>query len=474
MTALSFRARLLAGACTIASLTLATAAFAQDHQDHAGHAMPAQAAAAEAEPQTTTSAPADPHAGHHMAMPQSDTIDDGYMSLPPHDGMVMPMVSPLGAYSMTRDAGGTAWQPDATPNFGIMKHSGEWMLMGHALLNGVYVDQGGPRGGSKAFAAGMFMGMAQRQVGPGMLGFKAMVSPDPFMGKSGYPLLMAVGETADGEHALVDRQHPHDLFMELSASYSLSVGDKSDVYLYAGLPGSPAYGPPAFMHRASSMDSPEAPISHHWFDSTHITFGVVTAGFSHDDWKIETSAFRGREPDQKRYDIETGQLDSVSARLSYNPTPNWALQTSWAKINSPEALDPDKDEARASASALYARPLGKDGSISATLAWSRKDRIPGDALQAWLAEGSVKPNDRWTIFARAEQVEQDELADHHGSHSGEAYTVRRVSLGAIRDFQIAESVKFGIGGLVSAYDAPQALGYDDPMGGMAFVRLRIG
>jgi len=470
MTALSFRTRLLAGAGFAAGLALAAPAFAQDHGDHAGHAMPA--AAAPTAPASPTPAPqaTDPHAGH-MAMPEAEDVAETHEG---HDDMTMAMRSPLGVYSMNRDAGATGWQPDASPMFGVMKHSGDWMLMGHVLLNGVYVDQGGPRGGSKAFAAGMLMGMAQRQVGPGMLGFKAMVSPDPFMGKSGYPLLLATGETADGEHPLVDRQHPHDLIMELSASYSLSVGERSDVYLYAGLPGSPAYGPPAFMHRQASMDSPEAPISHHWFDSTHITFGVVTAGFSHDDWKVETSAFRGREPDQKRYDIETGRLDSVSARLSYNPTPNWSLQTSWARINSPEALDPDKDEARASASALYARPLGRDGSVSATLAWSRKDRIPGDALQAWLAEGSLKPNARWTIFARAEQVEQDELADHHGSHSGEAYTVRRVSLGAIRDFAVAPKVKIGVGGLVSAFDAPEALGYDDPMGGMAFVRLRIG
>ncbi|MDG2530280.1 hypothetical protein [Caulobacter endophyticus] len=465
MTALSFRTRLLAGAGFVAGLTLAAPALAQHHGDHAGHAMPAPSTEAQPPAPAQDAPPADPHAGHAMD-------DDNWVESPV--GFARPMSSPLGRYSMNRDAGATGWQPDASPMFGVMKHSGDWMLMGHVLLNGVYVDQGGPRGGSKAFAAGMLMGMAQRQVGPGMLGFKAMVSPDPFMGKSGYPLLLATGETADGEHPLIDRQHPHDLIMEMSASYSLSVGEKSDVYLYAGLPGSPAYGPPAFMHRQASMDSPEAPISHHWFDSTHITFGVVTAGFSHADWKIETSAFRGREPDQKRYDIETGELDSVSARLSYNPTPNWALQTSWAKINSPEALDPDSDEARVSASALYARPLGRDGSVSATLAWSRKDRIPGDALQAWLAEGSVKPNDRWTIFARAEQVEQDELADHHGSHAGEAYTVRRVSLGAIRDFVVAPKVKFGIGGLVSAYDAPEALGYDDPMGGMAFVRLRIG
>jgi hypothetical protein len=232
--------------------------------------------------------------------------------------------------------------------------------MGHALFNGVYDSQGGPRGGDKTFLAGMVMGMAQHSLGDGSVGFKAMLSPDPFMGKSGYPLLLATGETADGEHPLVDRQHPHDLFMELSASYSHPLGGGFDGYVYAGLPGEPAFGPPAFMHRQAAMDSPEAPITHHWFDSTHITFGVVTAGVSRRNWKVEASAFRGREPDQHRYDIETGRLDSVSTRISWNPALNWALQASWTRINSPEALEPDDDEARASLSALYSRRSAND------------------------------------------------------------------------------------------------------------------
>ncbi len=224
------------------------------------------------------------------------------------------------------------------------------------------------------------------------------------------------------------------------------------------------------MHRQAAMDSPEAPITHHWFDSTHITFGVVTTGVSHDNWKVEASAFRGREPDENRYDIETGQLDSMSARVSWNPTRSWALQASWARINSPEALEPDDDEARTSISALYSREFGTAGTLSATFAWARKDRIPGDALQAWLFEGAVQPDQHWTVFTRAEQVEQDELAGHHGGVA----TVRKLSVGAIYDVPLSDNVKLGFGGLASAFDAPSALGYDDPTGGMAFVRLKIG
>src|ERR1700694_1162899 len=159
-----------------------------------------------------------------------------------------------------------------------------------------------------------------------------MVSPDPFMGAGGYPLLFATGETANGSTPLIDRQHPHELSMELAGSYSYNLSANASVFLYAGLPGEPALGPSAFMHRTSGMDIPEAPITHHWLDSTHITFGVVTAGLVLDNWKIEASAFRGGGRGQHRFDIEAPKLDSVSARLSWNPVRELSMQISWGHL----------------------------------------------------------------------------------------------------------------------------------------------
>jgi hypothetical protein len=292
------------------------------------------------------------------------------------------------------------------------------------------------------------------------------------MGKGGYPLLLASGETADGRTPLIDRQHPHDVFMELSASYSHPLDGASNLYLYAGLPGEPAFGPPAFMHRLSTLDSPEAPISHHWLDSTHITYGVVTAGYVRGDWKVEASAFRGREPDQHRWDIETGALDSQAVRLSWNPDRNWALQTSWAWIKSPEQLEPGQDEQRWSASAIYTRRVGGAGVFAATLAAGRKDLTPGPALWAGLAEAALQPNDHWTFLARAERVEENEL----GLPGAAPATVGRLSVGAIYDVRVAPQVKLGLGGLVEAFDIPGPLSaaYGDPHGGMLFLRLKIG
>jgi hypothetical protein len=447
---------------------------------------------------TPAMAQQDPHAGHqtHQPAPQPEPTAPQHQHEPlqpapeaqhqhedeapatqdhgDHAAMMASMTGVYGSYPMSRDASGTAWQPDASSHGGLHLHSGDWMFMGHAMLNGVYSWQDGPRGDEKAFLAGMIMGAARRDFTNGTLNLRAMLSPDPFMGANGYPLLFAAGESADGVEPLIDRQHPHDFFMELSASYAHRLGPNSSVFVYGGLPGEPAFGPPAFMHRMAAMDSPEAPITHHWFDSTHITFGVVTAGVVVGDWKIEASQFRGREPDEDRYDIESGDLDSTAARLSWNATENLSLQASWADIESPEALEPDEDEERWSVSGIYTRTIGEDGWWSTTLAFSNKERSDGVSLDAWLAEAAWHPNDRWTIFARGEAIETDELgAVHHGP----VEDVQRVSLGAIRDFRINDNAVFGVGAVVQQHFAPDALEplYDgDPQGAMAFVRLRIG
>jgi hypothetical protein len=388
------------------------------------------------------------------------------------------MTGAFGPYSINREASGTAWQPDTSDHSGLHVVSGDWTLMAHGVLNLVYDHQGGRRGDNKAFASGMLMGMARRPLGNGTLAFKAMVSPDPLMGKRGYPLLLASGETADGEEHLVDRQHPHDFFMELSGSVSQHIGRNSSVFLYAGLPGEPAFGPPAFMHREAIMDSPEAPISHHWLDSTHISFGVLTAGVVLDRFKIEVSRFNGREPDQHRWNIETGPLDSTALRLSWSPTPELSLQGSWGHFEEPEQLEPGVDQRRWSASALYAREVAPGWKLAGTLAWGRKTiEHHGEMWRddAYVAEASLK-HGGWTVFSRGEVTENRELLDEEEEH-GEAFRVGKISLGAVRDFRIAEHFSIGAGGLVALNFVPDDLepfyGKRNPKGVMGFVRLKL-
>jgi hypothetical protein len=386
------------------------------------------------------------------------------------------MTGALGPYAMTREASGTAWQPDASTHDGLHLAEGDWTVMVHAVLNAVYDKQQGPRGDGKAFTSGMVMAMAQRPLGQaGTLQLRAMLSPDPLIGPSGYPLLLATGETADGRTPLVDRQHPHDLFMELSASYSRKLSASDSVFVYAGLPGEPAFGPPAFMHRLSIMDSPEAPISHHWLDSTHITFGVVTGGVVHGDWKLEASAYRGREPDQHRYDIETPKLDSSAVRLSWNPTANWSLQVSSAYDKSPEQLEPEADQHKLSASAIYTVPFGDHGWWSTTAAWGRRSS-EGVDLDAWVLESALKLNAAWTFFSRAERVDNDELLPGVDGRHGLAFTIGKVSVGAVRDWAVADHLSVGLGALYALDFIPSALDAvygDEPRGGMVFARLKL-
>jgi len=394
------------------------------------------------------------------------------MPIGEHAGHDMATTGALGSYPMERESSGTAWQPDASEHAGLHLTSGDWMLMAHGVVNLVYDHQSGRRGDDKAFASGMLMGMARRPLGDGTVQFKAMLSPDPLMGKSGYPLLLASGETANGVDRLIDRQHPHDLFMELSASVSQNIGGKSSVFVYAGLPGEPAFGPPAFMHREAVLDSPEAPISHHWLDSTHISFGVVTGGVVLDRVKFEVSRFNAREPDQHRWNFETGPLDSTAIRVSWNPTRALSLQGSWGHFVDPEQLEPGVDQKRWSASALYAREIAPGWKLAGTLAWGRKS-AHGHDDDAYVGEASLKHRG-WTLFGRGEMTENRELTD---VEDGPAYRVGKASLGAVRDFALAKHFSLGLGGLFAVNFVPDALaplyGGHNPTGAIGFVRLKL-
>jgi hypothetical protein len=423
------------------------------------------------------SMPMRPKSGRQSAMPPIGNMptEHGQMSMPMggHGDHMMDMTGSFGSYPTTRESSGTSWQPDTSEHMGLMRMSGEWTLMAHGVVNLVYDHQSGPRGDDKAFASGMLMGMARRPLGNGMLQLKAMLSPDPLMGPGGYPLLLASGETANGRDPLVDRQHPHDFFMELSASVSQDIGKNSSVFLYGGLPGEPAFGPPAFMHRESIVDSPEAPITHHWLDSTHITFGVLTAGLIVDRVKVEASRFNGREPDQHRWNIETGPLDSTSVRVSWNPMRTLAIQGSWAHLVGPEQLEPGVNQNRLSASVLWADDISQGWHAAATLAWGRKSSA-GHNDDGFAAEASLK-HANWTLFGRAEMIENRELLGL--DVESPAYRVGKVSLGAVRDFPIAKHLSVGAGGLLALNFVPDALaalyGGHNLIGAMGFVRLKL-
>ena len=433
----------------------------------------------------TTPAPAGSAASTPAASPHRHDMDMGGMPMggmdmgdKPMDAMAShAMGSALGGYAMSRDGSGTSWQPEATPMEMLHTVRGDWSLMLHGYANAIEDRQSGPRGDTKAFSESMLMLMADRPLGPGTLGLRSMLSLDPLMGSDGYPLLYQTGETADGKTALVDRQHPHDALMELAGSYSLPLGDDRAAFVYAGLPGEPALGPTTFMHRFSGMRNPEAPITHHWFDSTHITFGVVTAGAIQGPWKLEGSWFNGREPDEHRWNIETRAFDSWSTRLSWNPTTAWSLQTSYGYLKSPEQLEPTTSVRRFTTSASYQAELAGHP-WATTLAWSRNDKRGPDGrllLPATLLESTYIVG-RHTFFGRWEQATKDELFLPGQALAGQDFRVRKLSLGYIVDIASSGPLRWGIGGVVGLLDGPSALtpSYGrSPVSTMLFLQARI-
>lgn len=382
----------------------------------------------------------------------------------------------LGDYPMTREASGTSWQPESSPMTGKHVMWKGWMAMLHGYINAVYADAGGKRGDSDVFSQSMLMAMGSRSAGPGTLGVRAMISLDPLLvGKRGYPLLFQTGETADGRSPLIDRQHPHDLFMELSGSYSVPLAEHRSVFVYAGLPGEPALGPPTFMHRFSGMENPEAPLLHHWLDSTHVTFGVVTLGFIDRDFKLEVSGFHGREPDEHRYDIETGALNSWSARLSWNPAPDWALQGSFGHLHSPEQLEADTNVNRTTLSISHEHRIAA-GHWQTTLAWGRNEPSHHESTSGVLLESAANWKARHTVFARAESVQKNELFAEGAALADRVFRVNKISLGYVRDFDLMQGLKLGVGIEGSRHfigrDLEAVYG-DDPVAWLLFLRLKI-
>lgn len=390
------------------------------------------------------------------ASPPDTTDSSGHETMPAqHASMAMTHAFSL-SLPMNRNGSGTGWLPDAAPMYGSMYHRGPWMFMlhGNAFLryNKQDVANAGSRGAAKIDAPNWLMFMGQRRAGrKGLLHINTMFSLDALFGGAGYPLLYQSGEAFRGK-ALVDRQHPHDLFSELSVSYSHAFSRKLDLFVYVGYPGEPALGPVAFMHRPAALFNPDAPVSHHWLDATHITFGVATLGLRYGKFKGEVSSFTGREPDEHRYGFDRPRFDSRSFRLSFNPGRNWALQASHAFIKHPEVLH-EGDLYRSTASAVYSRPLHHDAWLNATLAWGlnkERDHQGEHALLAEAAWNSV----RTALYGRYEFVQKsgEELSLDEGIYGHDAlFPVHTATLGGHYSFARVAGLRAAAGAQVSTY-----------------------
>ena len=302
---------------------------------------------------------------------------------------------------------GTALQPASTPMWAWHAMLGEWAMMVHAEIKTGFNYQTKPRGVGKAESANWFMTMAERDIGPGRLMLRGMFSAEPLTAPHrGFPQLFQIGETYRNR-PIVDAQHPHDLLMELAASYTVPLSDQISIQVYGGPVAEPALGPVAFMHRASAAENPAPPLGHHLQDSTHISHGVVTGALTISRFKLEASRFRGREPDEDRVGIDLGGFDSYSFRAWFTPTPNWAAQFSYGRLKNPEAVHAG-DLIRKTVSITYYRPLPQNGNWSSTLVWGRNDESHGDE-NSYLFESALQFKDKNHFYTRLELVDKKGL-----------------------------------------------------------------
>lgn len=390
----------------------------------------------------------------------------------------MLMHSSYGNYSMKQDASGSSWQPDTTPWYGLHTRYHNWNLMAMGFANFVADHQGSRCGGNKFFSTSMLMPMAQHYIPdePTIFTVRAMLSLDPLMGKRGYPLLFQTGETANGKTPLINRQHPHDLVMELAGIYSYQINDNQSFFVYLALPGEPALGPPVYFMRYSSLYNPEAPLTHHWLDSTHVQFGVATIGYIADTLKIDCSIFTGREPDQYRYNFDKPRFDSYAARITYNPTADISCQISYGYLKGPEQLEQNVNVGRTTASILYNKNwINKD--LQLCFAWGRNKKKPGIATNAFLGEFTLNLYENYIFFGRAERVGKDELVPTNNAQRNRVFKINKITLGGLYQRQLGP-IFCGLGALGSVYPhVPATLQSicqsHHPLSWMVFLQMRL-
>jgi hypothetical protein len=376
---------------------------------------------------------------------------------------------------------GTSAEPNSTPMPMLMTMKGKWMLMfhGEAFLN--VLQQSGPRGSDKVFSTNWFMPMAQRQLGPGTLTTRVMLSFEPgTVTNRYYPELFQQGETAFG-NPIVAGQHPHDFIMELAALYDLKIGENGLLSFYFAPMGDPAMGPTAYPHRASASEDPIAPLGHHLEDSTHIADDVITAGLTYKFARIEASGFHGREPDEFRWDIDSGKIDSWSMRGTVNPAQNWSAQYSFAHLTSPEVLHPEENLQRMTASVMYNRPFAT-GNWASTLLWGRNRSLDtGLVWNGYLAESTVRfaqGNYVWGRFENVDRTNELLLRNQVEPPNFEESIIGRVqacTAGYAHDLNFIPHLASAIGVQLTVYSTPRALTAEygsHPVGGVIFLRLR--
>ncbi|HJZ67852.1 MAG TPA: c-type cytochrome [Blastocatellia bacterium] len=442
---------------------------------------------------------------HHEMQPQTEKPGEMKQEMRGHDmskmgehgghdmNAMMATITGGPFKSMTAIGSGTSLLPSSSPGYMWHWMKGDWMIMAHGDLKVGFNHQGGPRGVNKAESQNWFMLMGEREAGPGRLMLRGMFSAEPATApRRGFPELFQTGETFKGR-PIIDAQHPHDLLMELAAAYNIKLSENVALNFYGGPVGEPALGPVAFMHRMSAAENPAAPLGHHWQDSTHISHGVITAGMTAWRLRFESSLFRGAEPDETRWDIEMGKLDSWSGRIWFTPTPDWSMQFSYGHLVNPEAIEPGNLK-RMTASVSHNRSW-EDGNWATSLIWGRNHEHAGNS-NSYLLESTANFLDNNYLYTRLELVDKPGLLEENifgrrgldqfqivggrvepGPLFERFFRVGAFTFGGVRDIVADSKLRVGVGADVTFYHVPdglKAIYGSSPTSFHVFLRIRPG
>lgn len=378
--------------------------------------------------------------------------------------MSMNMGGSAGAFSanvLRHDTSGTDLDPASyAPPMSLRMTGNNWMLMLHGNAIAVEQQQTGPRGYDKFFSVNWLMPMAQRAWSQNQITLRTMLSLEPatITGRY-YPELFQQGETAFG-NPIVDGQHPHNLFMEIAALYDRRLGSHLLASLYAAPVGDPALGPEAFPHRPSASNDPLAPLGHHLEDSTHIAWDVATGGLAWSNKqtgvRLEASGFHGREPDENRWHIEIGPVDSWSARIAVAPHRDWIAQYSLGRLHSPESVHPLEDVLRQTSSISYHHTWSAV-SLDSILVWGRNHTIgSSEEATGYLAEATLRTQRRHSAWTRIEN------ADRTTDLLGSAAPPKERSIGRVQAYTGGYAHRIWAGNGGSTELGVQFTGYTTP------------
>jgi len=364
----------------------------------------------------------------------------------------------------------------------IHKRAGSWTLMFHGIGFLADIQQTGPRGRDKLVAPNWFMGTAGHTLAGGTVEFSQHDQPGPGNDHEA-PLPVAVSDRRDRlwktdcrwaasarlDHGSECSIHPH----------SCGIHQRASVFRARGRSGAWPRGIPS---PSLGHGDPQATLAHHLQDSTHIANEVFTAGLLRRMFRIEASGFHGAEPNENRWNIDYGKIDSWSARLTLTPGADWTGQVSLGRLTHPEALEPG-DIVRATASVTYNKPLAA-GNWATSLIWGRNHKTAEQRnLNSYLAESVLRFRHKNYVTGRVELVDKDELFNdrpeirqHLDATAGSVFRITAYTAGYTRDIGLVSWLETGLGANFTFYAVPSAIQPyygSHPVGFVMFLRARL-